>query len=211
MTNQEFQLWWDHAVVVIPSLADWAAKIKKHPDKNFGKTIGFWANQLSRINLTAAKDAIEKLAQDDMPKYNRDYEGIPFTIQRLCSEPVTMSPGRRYVDGVETVKCRECNDEGLIDVWEARSIQAMREGTFGEPSKGHQSKFGYSCVVRCACDADGRWGKNIQVFDSSQHCRCENVQDEDSVEALQEFCNPVSRAKQMAGYDPALAGFNDDV
>ena len=84
MTNQEFQLWWDYAVVVIPSLADWAAKIRKHPDKNFDKIIGFWNDRLSRVDLSAAKDAIEKLAQDNMPKYNRDFDAIPFLIERLA-------------------------------------------------------------------------------------------------------------------------------
>lgn len=209
MNNQEFQLWWDHAVVVIPSLADWLGKIKKHPDKDWKKVLRFWQDRLSRVELSGAKDAIEKLAQDSPPKYNRDYEGIPFAISRMTSATHTMSPSQ-FVDGQQTVKCRECQDEGLIDVWEARSVKVMREGTFGTPTKGHGCKFGYGCVVRCTCEAGQRRPDRIQTFDSSQHCRCENVQDVDSIEALREFCNPHNRAKEMSGYDSSLAAYNQE-
>ena len=202
MNNAKFQLWWDHACVVIPSLADWAAKIRKHPDKNFDKIIGFWGDRLSRINLTAAKDAIEKLAQDDMPKYNRDFDSIPFRIKSMLAEPATMSPGRQFTDGEETVKCLICNDEGFVTIWHQETIDAMRKGEFDKVCP-------YTCAVRCTCDAGHSKSKKITMFDSSQHCVAVDMYGE-GLEALREFCNPVNRAKEMAGYDPSLAGFNEE-
>lgn len=202
MTNQEFQLWWDHAVVVIPSLADWAAKIRKHPDKNFDKIIEFWTDRFSRVGLSAAKDAIESLAQSEMPKYNRDFDSIPFRIKSMLAEPATMSPGRQFTDGQETVKCLTCNDEGFITIWHDIAVVAMRKGEFEKVRP-------YTCAVRCTCDAGHAKSKNITMFDSSQHCVAVNVYGE-GLEVLRESCNPHNRAKEMAGYDPSLAGFNEE-
>ena len=202
MNNAEFQIWWDHATVVIPSLADWAAKIRKHPEKNFDKIIGFWSITLNRVDLTAAKDAIEKLAQNDMPKYNRDFDSIPFRVKSMLSETLTMSPSSRFIGGSETVKCLECKDEGFLSVWHHVSVVAMRKGEF-DP-KRHQR----TSAVRCTCEAGHLKSKNITMSNPSQHCVAEDTRDE-GVEALRSFCNPHSRAKTLAGFDKGLAGFNE--
>lgn len=200
MNNQEFQLWWDHAVVVIPTLADWLGKIKKHPDKDWKKVLRFWSDRMSRVSLVEAKDAIEKIAQDSPPKFNRDYEAIPFAIAHITSTPSTMSPGtRHYVDGVETVKCLTCKDEGFITIWDGVCVTAMRNGDF-------ENKYPYTAAVRCTCEAGHRKTKDITMFDPSLHCRAVDTRDE-GVEALREFCNPHNRAKAMGNYNASLAEF----
>lgn len=201
MNNAEFQIWLNHANVVIPSLVDWAAKIKKHPDKNFDKIIGFWRDRLSRVELSAARDAIERLPpRSQYEKADQYYEQIPRKIVDMLAEPATMSPGRQFVDGQQTVKCTTCNDEGFRTIWHQKSITAMRDNPEAEPTT--------TCAVRCTCDAGHRKSKNITMFDPSQHCVAVDVYD-DGRKALREFLNPHDRAKNLAGYDKQLAGFNE--
>ena len=202
MTETEFVDWLAGHCCLHPEFHSWLAKFPKHPkERQLGRDdlTPKWFKVLARAGLEDAKEASEAMYRDAelIPRaFSRHAAVVAQLVRRKAAGREAPRPHR--VDGQETVCCRECNDDGLIQVWGDASMQAAKDGRLGK-------RFTIaSAVARCRCRAGDNW-PGVPMFDPKRLLQVDQLYLLES-EEQQKLLDFVAALKP-AGYQPEFARF----
>ena len=178
MTHAEFSQWLGYHSARFTGVTGWLAKFPARPrfegDPTQVEIRDAWFDVLKHCELGDAKQASDALNRgdeelpktfDDHPRYVRRIAGV-IRGQRLQS-----AGRRRFIDGEETVKCRECQDAGNLQAWHSIAVKAARKGDLFHPTLNPDARGQpYTTCVRCNCDA-GAAPKNTayQAYNPEKH------------------------------------------
>lgn len=190
MTKEQFREWIAHHQAAFPGIASWLAKIDKAADSptdlRSAAILGSWFRVLADVELIDAKAATDAMAKGDIDE-PRSYDGHAKAV-RKAGKTRTFDRGRQqqrsgpqYIGGEQVFRCGDCLDSGMILVWHQRSMQAVRDGTFG----GRLTR--YSCGVKCTCPAGEKWRHIEHAFDPKLMVPCDYHPSPEDHEALRQF------------------------
>jgi len=102
---------------------------------------------LQGVSPEAIGKACRKLLEGDLPRHQR----LPFLVAQLAKQVESgkdAAKWRAISEGQATVRCRLCNDTGLVEILDPATVKERREtGKLIVP---------YTCVVLCTCPAGDR-------------------------------------------------------
>lgn len=144
MTNDELTTWIEYHG---NRFSDWFSWFKNQPASGDGVTqpgllAGWWdlLRYVDIINAMAATDAMNagRLAEPRTPS------GHVRTIASYAKAEARRVT-TRYVGNEPTVRCKQCEDIGVVVVWHPKAMRAAQDDRFGE--RGTM----YRIAVACTC------------------------------------------------------------
>lgn len=185
MTNDEFQRWFAHHRTCYPRIDVWLGRLKGEYDSK--AVLRNWYKALQDVELEYAIAATDAMFRGDFEE-PREWDQHPRAIRKAAHADAA---GRRssvdaepqYIGGTRVYRCQHCLDLGLRIVWHPKSMQAIRDGTFGG------SFTVYSCSVRCTCQAANKYRWLRHEFDEQKMVPCEYRPTPEDEAALLEFVN----------------------
>jgi len=142
---------------VLPDYAVWLARLPEKirtPYRDDGERL------LADFTDTELREAAREVARrESLPRMSQ----LIYVIERLVKQRRAQLAAARInaAAGTRTVKCRDCDDEGVIIIINPEAVRKIRNGENGPH---------YTCVVRCPCEAGKHW-RDLPVFSPSQHIR----------------------------------------
>lgn len=85
------------------------------------------------------------------------------------------------LEDLPRVRCIDCKDTGLVNVWHVTAMAAAKRGTFDR--KRHTS----NCVIRCRCSAGNKYPSHELIYDPDKWLRVDNRTRQESVDELHSF------------------------
>jgi len=142
---------------LIPDYALWISRLPAAVRANY---LDDGEQLLADFTDTELRDAAREVARrESLPRMSQ----LIYVVERLVKQRRSQLAAARInaAAGTRTVKCRDCDDEGVIIVINPETVRKIRNGENGPH---------YTCVVRCPCEAGRRW-RDLPVFSPSQHIR----------------------------------------
>lgn len=197
MTNEEFNRWFSHHRTCYPSIDAWLGKLKGQYDSK--AVLKNWYEALKGVDLADAMEASSAMFRGDLAE-PKDWSGHPKTVRKAAQgyragRGLAGQDRPQFVNGVQVFKCKDCYDSGVILVWHPRSMQAVRDGRFGERFTR------YSCGVQCPCRAGQRLKHIGATFDRKRMCPCDYHPTPEDDEALRVFIGGESRGAEWEADD----------
>ena len=161
MNRDEFARWLTHHRAAFTGLGTWLDRL---PDQ--AETLHAWFRVVRWIEFEDAKAASDQMFADGE---SIPYDRHPATIRAKANdqERQRRSNSRAvYVDGSPTVKCRTCQDQGLVCV----------VGSRGEAFPGYR----YSAAVACNCEKGRRLAavRSLPIYDPARHERWPEIEEQ---------------------------------
>lgn len=172
MTDPEFREWFAHHIARFTGIGSWLAKFTRDPSQDDVRYA--WADSLRDIGLDDAKAATDAMHRGD-EEYPKSFDDHPRSVRRIAgrfrAERSQERNRRRFIDGEETVSCRECRDTGDLQAWHSLAVKAARKGDLFHPTLNPDARGQpYKTCVRCDCDAgDAPKNAAFQPYDSRRH------------------------------------------
>lgn len=137
MTKDEFRVWFSAHCLAFTGLGEWFRGLPRDSSGMSQATqsglLGAWYRVLQDVALSDATEATALLFRESEQIY---FDRHPSTIRRLASQ---VAADRQRVEGIrrwpntsqgETYRCLDCQDDGLLTIWDKRAYAAVRSGTF---------------------------------------------------------------------------------
>lgn len=100
------------------------------------------------------------------------------------------------------VRCLDCKDTGLVNVWHVTAMAAAKRGTFDK--RRHTT----NCVIRCRCSAGNRYPSHALIYDPEKWLRVDNRMRQSEIDALHSFMKSYGvKSCDWDQFQPADEGF----
>jgi len=142
---------------LIPDYALWISRLPAAVRANY---LDDGEQLLADFTDTELREAArEVVRRESLPRMSQ----LIYVIERLVKQSRARLAAARInaAAGTRTVKCRDCDDEGVIIIIHPETARSIRVG---------ERKSRYTCAVRCPCEAGKHW-RDLPVFSPSQHIR----------------------------------------
>lgn len=160
MNATEFNEWRKHHGLCVAGFDEWLAKGRTADDQR--EVLRLWADALSGVSLTDAKEASKALMRGDIERvaFGEHPAAIRRHARSLVSKRYSGGTGsRRTLDGHEIIDCRDCHDTGFATCYSPACIHdyvTNRDAAFrvvpirGGGTRRIMPSLNY-CAVPCRC------------------------------------------------------------
>jgi hypothetical protein len=145
MDRDEFNGWLQKQQKAYPALADWFATLPDHKG-----TLQIWFDALKLVSKEHAEEATMRMIRGVEPlvRYTNWHDTPRFVSEHAECLKRESRPRKQWdlpeSREVDTFRCVDCRDTGLIDVFHGRDVVAIRRGTFNR-------KFVHRSARACVC------------------------------------------------------------
>lgn len=139
MTTDTKRFW---AVAIVgqffPDFDDWLRRTQ-----NRGRYMEVAQEALEKCDVSSIEQACRRLLQEEPVRNSR----LPFAVAELARKIAARSEAARWralAEGRETVRCRDCQDTGLVDILHPKTVAACL-------ASRQLPTFPYTAVAFCPC------------------------------------------------------------
>jgi hypothetical protein len=204
MSPDEFRLWYKTHRASFPEIDSW---LSRQPNRQ--EVLESWRATLAQIDFSDACSVSEQMGFGEISA-PRVFGDTARQVRRAARELVAQrmhaaQRTRRIVDGLRTVRCRDCEDDGYVLCWHPRSVAYARHHRASGP------KFkSYTVLVVCACEAGNerlkqRWAQEVRAsgqqpprYEPRRWCRITKLRYAEQLQELLDWCTETACVESTA-------------